>query len=162
MEELINRLTSYNLLNNLLPGVVFCVLATFFTDFSFIQDDLITGIFVYYMVGVVIGRFGSLILEPFLKQVGVIKNSDYEDYIRAEKSDTKLEVLSETNNMYRALTAMCLLLFLVRFYETVEETFSLQSYRPDIVIGILLFLFLASYHKQAKYITERVRLGKEK
>lgn len=67
MKEILDKLTSYNLFNYLLPGVVFAVLASKVTRFTLIQQDLVAGAFLYYFIGLVISRFGSLILEPILK-----------------------------------------------------------------------------------------------
>src|SRR5258708_39583652 len=68
MKELLDRLASYNLFNYLLPGVVFVVLAEQVTSYSFIQDDIVIGGFVYSFMGMVISRVGSLFLEPLFKK----------------------------------------------------------------------------------------------
>ena len=48
MKELLAKLSSYNLFNYLLPGILFVVIAEELTKFSFIQEDLVLGVFVYY------------------------------------------------------------------------------------------------------------------
>jgi len=45
MKDLLDKLSSYNLFNYLLPGVVFASIATKVTKFSFTQTDIITGVF---------------------------------------------------------------------------------------------------------------------
>jgi hypothetical protein len=64
MKEILDKLSSYNLFNYLLPGIIFVVLASEITRYSFIHDDIVIGAFLYYFIGLVISRFGSLAIEP--------------------------------------------------------------------------------------------------
>ena len=66
MKEILDKLSSYNLFNYLLPGVLFVVIASKVTRYGFIQDDIVIGVFLYYFIGMVISRFGSLVIEPLL------------------------------------------------------------------------------------------------
>src|SRR3989344_5831440 len=116
MNELLGKITSYNLFNYLLPGVLFVVILDKFTDFSFIQENIVIGVFLYYFVGLIVSRFGSLILEPILKRVSFIRFTDHQDFISSSKQDPKIEMLLEASNMYRTFTAMFFLLLLFKFY----------------------------------------------
>lgn len=157
MSELLNKLSSYNLFNYLLPGVLFAALSGHVTKYSFIQEDIVTGVFVYYFIGLVISRVGSLVIEPLLKWGRFLKFADYKDFVSASKEDQKLEVLSETNNMYRTITSLFLLLFLLKLYERMTNKYSfLNDWNTYILIGVLLIMFLFSYRKQTKYITSRI------
>ena len=157
MSELLNKLSSYNLFNYLLPGVLFAALSGHVTKYSFIQEDIVTGVFVYYFIGLVISRVGSLVIEPLLKWGRFLKFADYKDFVSASKEDQKLEVLSETNNMYRTITSLFLLLFLLKLYESMVNKYSfLNDWNAYILIGVLLIMFLFSYRKQTKYITSRI------
>ena len=48
MTDLIKKLSSYNLFNYLLPGVVFVALSHAFTGYSFVHDNLLIAAFLYY------------------------------------------------------------------------------------------------------------------
>jgi hypothetical protein len=155
MNNLVEKLSSYNLLNNLLPGIVFSYVATEITDYNLTQKDLLIGLFFYYVVGLIIGRIGSLILEPLLKTIA--PNSKYEDFINASKIDKKLEVLSETNNIYRTIVSIVFSLFIIKGYNLLEVNCDLFGRIKYLLLGIsLLVLFVFSYRKQTKYITGRV------
>jgi len=69
MKDLLDKLSSYDIFNYLLPGVIFAVLAEKLTSFSFIKKDIILGVFLYYFIGLVISRIGSLFIEQFLKKL---------------------------------------------------------------------------------------------
>ncbi len=161
MKELFDKISSYNIFNYLFPGVIFVVISTEFTSYSFIQDNLIVGVFIYYFIGLVISRFGSLTIEPFLKSISFLKFVEYKDYVDALKKDPQINLLSEANNMYRTLSSMLFLLLLVIFYDRITTLFQL-SHQWDIwiFIIILLIMFLFSYRKQTSYIRKRVSSNK--
>ncbi len=151
------NLSSYNLFTNLLPGVVFCVLASKFFSFDLIQSDIVTGVFFYYFVGVVIGRIGSLIIEPILKSINFISFAKYSDFIDASSKDSKIGVLSETNDMYRSLFGMTLALGSIKLYYVFAEHLKVIGDNSiSILLSCLFLLFTWSYQKQTRYIKARV------
>ena len=68
MKDLLEKISSYHFFNYLLPGILFAVVAQYTTVYDFLQKDIIIGAFVYYFIGLVISRVGSLLLEPILKR----------------------------------------------------------------------------------------------
>ena len=158
MKDLLDKLSSYNLFNYLLPGVLFAALGSKITSYSFIQSDVIVGVFVYYFIGLVVSRFGSLAIEPFLKRISFVHFADYSDFVAASKIDPKIEILSETNNTYRTISSLFALLILLKAYEVVEARFTwLQGVNHFILLVLLLVMFLFSYRKQTNYITRRIQ-----
>ena len=87
MKDILSKISSYNLFNYLLPGIVFSVLAERITTYKIIQTDIIVGLFLYYFCGLVISRIGSLIIEPAMKRVSFIKFAPYKDYVRVSAKD---------------------------------------------------------------------------
>jgi hypothetical protein len=157
MSDFFKSLSSYNLFNNLLPGVVFCVLTSKMFLVSLVQTDIASGVFFYYFVGLVISRIGSIIVEPLLKKIGFISFANYSDFISASKEDPKIDVLSEANNMYRTILSMMLLTALVGVYEFLKTSFELfDKYSIYAVMIALIFIFAFSYRKQTQFIKSRV------
>lgn len=157
MSKLIDKLSSYDIFNNLLPGVVFCVIATSLYPINLVQKDLLTGAFFYFFVGVILSRIGSSLIEPLLKLVGFVKFSSYNDFLAASKADPKIDVLSEKNNMFRSLlSAMVALLFLKIHFWGVEGLGFYKDHHTLIIIVSLSLLFLFSYKKQTAYVKARV------
>ncbi len=157
MKDLLDKLSSYNLFNNLFPGVVFVAVSSKTTSYNYVQQDIVMGIFLYYFIGLVISRIGSLIIEPILKSLTFLRFSAYDNFVKASQKDTTLATLSEVNNMYRTICSLFMVLFLSIIYEKIETSFViLQSNRTEIFISILFILFLLSYRKQTNYITKRV------
>lgn len=161
MDKILEKLSSYNIFNYLFPGAVFCVSADRYFSIPLLQESIINGLFLYYFVGLVISRFGSLAVEPLLKKINIINYSDYADFIKASKTDPKIETLSESNNMYRTLLSAVILLCLV-----IAGNILISVY-PDVGVYIkysllpaLILLFGLSYKKQTEYITKRVSVSK--
>lgn len=157
MKEFLDKLSTYNIFNYLLPGVIFVVILSKISNYNLLQEDIITGAFLYYFIGLIVSRVGSLFIEPFLKWIKFLKYSDYKKFVRASKEDPKIELFSEINNMYRTLCSLFLLLSLTKIYETyLAELKFFESYESIFILALLLLLFLFSYRKQTKYITKRV------
>lgn len=157
MKDLLDKLSSYNIINYLLPGVVFVALCESLTTFSFVQKDIVLGAFLYYFIGLVISRIGSLIIEPSFKYIKLVQYAKYENFVTASNEDDKLEVLSEVNNMYRTFCSLFLVISLIKVYEKISSYFpGLFIWNTEILIVFFLILFCLSYRKQTEYITKRV------
>ena len=154
----LEKISSYNLFNYLFSGILFVVFAEKFTAYTFIQRDIVLGLFVYYFIGLVISRFGSLVLEPLFRACGVVRFAPYKDFVRASKDDAQIAVLSEANNMYRTLCAVVVAVGLVRIYQAIDQKFKFDPHRSMLFVGALLLItFIFSYRKQTAYITQRIR-----
>ena len=158
MKDLLDKLSSYNLFNYLLPGVILAILVEEFTTIRLVRLDIITGVFFYYFLGSVVSRIGSLVVEPVLLKVRIIDYSSYTDYVRESKSDSKLELLSEQNNMYRKFVSVILVVGFVWIYGKGTLILPLlKDATPFLCITLLCLLYLFSYRKQTAYISKRVQ-----
>ena len=157
MKELLDRLAQYNLFNYLFPGALFAVLVSKVSSLRLVQDDVLTGLVVYYFCGLVVSRVGSLFLEPCLKWTSFVKFAPYRDFIRVCQVDPKLEVLSETNNMYRTLCALFVCLGAVALLDGLARYFGIsRNVQTFALLSSLLFLFAFSYRKQTAFVRQRV------
>ncbi len=157
MKELLDKLSSYNIFNYLFPGVIFVVILSKVSSYNLIQEDLITGAFLYYFIGLIVSRIGSLFVEPFLKWLRFLKFSEYSKFVTASKADLKIELFSEVNNMYRTLCSLFFLISLAKVYETyLAELSFFKNYGSILLIALLLLLFVFSYRKQTNFITKRI------
>lgn len=161
MKDLLDKLSSYNLFNYLLPGIVFVVLAKALTTFQLVQQDIILGVFLYYFIGLVISRLGSIVIEPLLKWSKVLNFAPYADFVSASREDKTLDVLSEANNMYRTFCSLFASLILLKIYECLSISFPIIGrWNAEFLIVGLLVLFCFSYRKQTQYITKRIQCTK--
>lgn len=163
MKEILEKLSSYNIFNNLLPGILFVVLAKATTSYDFIQTDIFLGSFLYYFIGLIISRFGSLIIEKILIKTKFVKYADYKKFLLAQKEDESINIMLEANNMFRTLSSMGLLLLLLYLYDYLSTLFEISSTITYILLTVLIvILFLFSFRKQTDYIRKRVENITEK
>ena len=161
MNELLSKLSSYNLFNYLLPGVVFSITVEAWTPYSISKGDLLSDAFVFYFAGLVISRIGSLLVEPALKKLRFVTFADYTDFVAAAKKDPQIEILSEANNTYRTILSTLLLVLIAKIYSAIEPFyFPMTTLRPYIIAVGLVALFLFSYRKQTQYVAKRVTISK--
>ncbi len=157
MKDLLDKLSSYNIFNYLFPGVVFVVLASKLTSYNFVQQDILVGAFLYYFIGLVISRIGSIFIEPILKFIKFLKFADYKRFVKASKIDTRIDTLSEVNNMYRTICSLFLILIAIKGFEWLSLKWLFLAERKIETLTVSLFLlFLFSYRKQTNYITKRI------
>jgi len=157
MKEFIDKISSYNLFNYLFPGILYVIILKEITSYNIVQDNLILGVFLYYFIGLVISRFGSLIIEPLLKKLKIVSFIDYSDFINASKNDNKIEIFSEINNMYRTLVSLFFVVFLSKLYQVLVNNFIICNlFLPYLLVFLIFIIFLFSYRKQTKYIVDRV------
>lgn len=160
MGEILEKLSSYNIFTNLLPGIVFCFIADSYLGYPLIQGDVLIGVFLYYFIGLVISRIGSLIVEPFLKFIGILKYSDHKNYVIASEKDQKIESLLETNNVYRSTTSLFLCILILVIFDAVKAKWPVVGkLGVHFTLIVLLVIFLFSYVKQTNYIRKRVDIA---
>lgn len=158
MDSLLEKISSYSLLNNLIPGAVFCYLCQKLCDIDFTSGTIIENILVYYFLGLVISCIGSLIIEELCKKINLIIFKKYENFLDAIKIDPKIETLSEINNSYRTMAALGLVLAVIKIYMIFSTELNLSHSITHWIIIISLFtLFIFEYQKQTEHITKRIK-----
>lgn len=159
MKEIIDKISSYNIFNYLFPGVLYVIILRETTNYNLIQDNNFLGAVLYYFIGLVISRFGSLIVGKILqsKRLKFIKFADYTDYINACDKDNKIELFSEVNNTYRTLISLLCALLITAFYEQIAEWLKVSERTSYIMLIVaLIIIFVFSYRKQTEFIAKRV------
>lgn len=157
MKELLDKLSSYNIFNYLLPGALLAAVVDELTSLQILQKDIVIGVFIYYFLGSVVSRIGSLLIEPVFRKAGIVKFAPYEDYVRVSKEDPKLDVLSEANNMYRTLCSLMVCVGTISLYDKASISWPvLHTLAPTVLILGLFSLYVFSYRKQTAYITRRI------
>ncbi len=157
MNGILKKLDSYQILTNLLPGAFFGLTLKFFVGLTPPTQNIGEDIAVYYFMGLIINRVGSLVVEPILKKLRFIKYASYPDFAKATKTDSKINTLSEMNNYTRSLLACILLLPIIQILKEWALKCSWLTMNWKWVAIVLLFLlFLFAYRKQTDYVCKRV------
>lgn len=162
--KLLEKISTYQILNYMIPGGVLCVLLKYWVGYNIIDFSIAENVIIVYFVGMVNSRLSSLVLKKILKKTHFIKETDPEEFIKAEKRDAKLTVLSDINNMFRSMTNVMLLLLIAYGLKHISciETFVLNNINW-IAIASLFVLFLFSFREQTRVVKKRIETdNKEK
>lgn len=68
MEKFLEKISSYNILNNFVPGAVFMYLSDEIFGIDLLVENQILNIVLIYFVGMIASRIGSLWIEEVLKK----------------------------------------------------------------------------------------------
>ena len=117
LKLVIDKLSQYNFLTNILPGTVLCIILKYLVGYDLIPDDYYQAGIVFYFVGMVNSRVGSLVIEPILKAISWVKFAPYSEFLRAEKEDAKLTILSQENNVFRSYISLMFISILGYIYK---------------------------------------------
>lgn len=171
MEEIVKsisgKISSYNIFNNLLPGIIFCYALSKTTRFSFSTDNILEQLFIWYFTGMIISRIGSIFVESTLKKLKFkekpyLEFADYEQYTAASEAKPFIAILSETNNTYRTIVALFIslgvfYLYDIFFFDWIAEKCAIGNKLVVIIVEVLLIiLFVKSYKKQTDYVRRQV------
>lgn len=120
-------------------------------------DDLTERLIWYYFVGMALSRVGSLLVEPVLRRLSVVKSGEYEKYLQASEVDPKLELMIEISNTYRTLaTTFIVLLFFVFYLYTTSSLGLNPQWQLRLAVALLSLLFLAALSKQSDFVSKRI------
>ena len=157
LKILVEKLSQYNFLTNILPGTVLCILLKYLVGYDLVPADYYQTAIVFYFVGMINSRVGSLVIEPFLKYIKWVIFAPYPNYVVAENHDSKLSILNQENNVYRSYISVLfisLLAWIYKNYLVVSEF--VKEHEIVFLLVLLMLLFLCSYRKQTGYIKKRV------
>lgn len=157
LKLVIDKLSQYNFLTNILPGTVLCIILKYLVGYDLIPDDYYQAGIVFYFVGMVNSRVGSLVIEPILKAISWVKFAPYSEFLRAEKEDAKLTILSQENNVFRSYISLMFISILGYIYKNCSLNLRLSLNNESLVLIVILFvLFLFAYKKQTSFVRKRV------
>ena len=114
---------------------------------------------ILYFLGIINSRISSLVFEPLIKMLKIVKFVPHKDFTDAELKDTsgKLTQLSRMNNEYRSYISVFSIVLIIKLIFLFSN---IKNFITDNICWIILclgvLLFLCAYRKQVSYITSRI------
>lgn len=157
MSDLAYLISNTRIVSCLVPGAMMCVFINNYFRVDFLKNDALFNIIIFYAVGVVIGRVGSIVIEPFFKNIGLIEKDNYARFIEAEERNPKLNTIDEICRFYRSLVALMIIIIVGLIVSFFLKMYSLWiSFGALIAAILILVLMVFAYRKQSKYTIERI------
>lgn len=158
MEKLLEKVSAYQFLNYLIPGLIFVFAIEFLGIYDIQDDNVFLMLFGGYFAGMVMSRIGSLLFEKRLQKWKFVRFAPYDDFKEAESKDGKVTTLSTENNTYRTLFATFFVLFVIYGLNLIPSvsSFMHSKWMWLVLLALLCVLFLFSYRKQTSYVRKTV------
>lgn len=155
--KLLSKISKYEILNNLIPGVALSFILTK-SGYAVWCSDWVVNVVVSYFVGMICSRFSSLCIEEPFKKWGWIKWREYEQYNKAKSQRPFITLLQENANMYRSLAGAFILALLAVGYSKIRYTsVCLHDIELPVLILLLALLYIFSYRKQINdYVVKNI------
>ena len=161
IEKMVERISAYEFLNNIAPGVVYVVLVDRFTSFHVQTGNIWTDLVIIYFIGLVIGRIGSLVIGRILERAVKSDFVQHSEYIIAEKKDSSVRELSTICNMYRTYASVALCLFFTLLLNDIWPCIKGVVWVKQLLLLcaclILMIIFLMVSVKQTRYVADSVK-----
>lgn len=158
ISDLSKKISRYEIMTNLIPGfVMYAIFTRLGYEISF-GSEIWLQICVCYILGLINGRFSSLVIEGVCRTCKFVKWRGYDLYNNAKTERPFIAALQESANMYRSFASLFLLALLAVFYKWMCCNCSwICDNGYWIVLILLFFLFLFSYRKQVnEYVVKNI------
>lgn len=159
MENIVDKISNYNLFNYLFPGIIYVTAVNHFTRMNLPTENLLEALFLCYFIGLAISRIGTLFVECLIRKVPCYPEEvPYEDFVEASKQDTLIDLLSSERNVYRTMISLGMVILLTIAFDFFLKYFAISEIVVFIfLIIVLIVLFIIAYIRQTKYIINRVK-----
>lgn len=161
MDKIIEKLDSYNLFTNIIPGYLMLLFNIYY--FKLNNFNIVEYIVVAYFIGQTLNRIGSILVGNVLLKFTSEERLPYDEYISACDNDKKINLLLQERNTYRTFCTLFIVCIIEIIFSKICKYINIST--NIIIIALLiicLIIYCASYCKYNKYIVDRIRISKEK
>lgn len=158
MEKLLEKISSYQLLNFLFTGAV-CWFILSYLGLQVLHGTSICQTIVgCYFLGMTMSRIGSLVVEEIFKKIGWIQKIDYVKQVKADKRDVKVELMLSLCNTYRTLAAVFFTILLLLILSCIfPSNIGLRHNAAHFIFIITLTaIYMFAFVKQHNYLKDRI------
>ena len=161
MEKLLEKIDSYNIFTNLIPGFLLLIFNEYY--FNIKAFNIGEQIIIAYFIGQTLNRLGSILIGKVLLNFTKENGENYNSYIKAEKSDEKIGKLLQERNTFRTICTMLIICLLEIPLSKIVAIFKVSRGTAVIIILIVLIVvYSISFCKYNKYVADRVRNSTKK
>lgn len=158
MNDFIFLLSNLRVVSSIVPGAILCIYINDFLKINILRHETIVNIFIFYAVGVIIGRIGSIVIEPLFESFGIIDKENYPNFIDAEIKNPKVSTIDEISRFYRSMATLMMLIIVGILFEYPMNLYPLTYVLGGHIVSVLiLILMIKSYSKQSEYTANRIK-----
>ena len=161
MEKIIEKLDSYNLFTNIIPGYLMLLFNIYY--FKLDSLNIIEYIVVAYFIGQTLNRLGSILVGKVLLKFTSEGGLPYDKYITACDNDKKINLLLQERNTYRTFCTLFIVCMIEVIFSKIYKDINISNNAIIFaLLAICLIIYSVSYCKYNKYIDDRIRISNKK
>lgn len=149
---IIDRVSSYQFFNFIYPGLLVAGVLDIYNVVDVFCLNICYILLISYSIGMLASRVGSIVIENLFVWIKLMKRFDYNEFNKAELNNTKVSLFLELSNMFRTISAACLLILIARLINSIYD----YGFAMPIGIVMLVFfvfvIFCVSFIKQYGYL----------
>ena len=149
-------MANYHVLNYFIPGAIYAYLSTTWTGYDLLQTDVLAGAALYYFIGVLISRFGSLVIQPIIEHTKLFAYEKSPHWTVATMKNPKINELSESANMFRTMLSMSMVLVIAILMDRLGISVDNWVLDPLLLASVLIITFAFALRKQNAYVSKRI------
>lgn len=158
MEKIIEKLDSYNIFTNIIPGYLMLQFNIYY--FKIDNFNIVEYIVIAYFIGQTLNKIGSIIVGKVLLKFTSEKGLPYDEYIQACDNDKKINILLQERNTYRTFCALFVICIIEIIFNKLFKDITISNDIKFIALfTICLIIYCISYCKYNKYIADRIRIS---
>ena len=75
MDKFLNKISEYHFIQTIVPGIIFTYFSKIFYDVNLFTEKPIYDFIIMLIIGLIISRIGSLIVEPVLQKIKILRKT---------------------------------------------------------------------------------------
>lgn len=157
LTKILEKISKYEIVNNLIPGTALCFILSYI-GYPILDYNFGICLIICYLVGIINGRFSSVVIETICKKTKFVQWKDYTLYNNAKKVRPFVETLQENANMYRSFASVFLISLIAYIVQkNLSECDFLKNHGLWILMLLLVILYMFSYRKQINdYVVKNI------
>lgn len=153
LKSLSEKLSAYQLFNFIYPGAVFLGILSYKGVPLGMLKEIWWFLLASYFLGMIISRFGSIVIESICLKFGWIEKYDIKRYADNIAKNSFTAILLELTNIYRTICSMGILLFLCTIFKYQQDDKCCMLF----VEVLFVLLFGISFIKQHHYLEDKLK-----
>ena len=150
IEKVLDKISKYDIIVNFIPGSVFVYCCKFFGQVDILYNNFLIDIPVIYFYGMLSELIGDALIN-FLKILKIVNYANYDDFLKADKRNSKVSLISRKVSMLKAMIGSHMIF--ITFITFKEFNFKRLMF---ILVGIAVVLEVIRINKEIGFIKKRI------
>lgn len=149
---IIDRVSSYQFFNFVYPGLLLSGVFDIYDVVDVFSLNIWYVLLISYSLGMLASRIGSIVIENIFVCCKWMERFDYDEFNKAEKSNSKVSLHLEISNMFRTISATSLLILIARVANCIYDFGFSMPWGIVLIVLAIFILFCFSFTKQYEYL----------